>query len=72
MKKVHDQNILRRSSEPGQKVPLYNSHLHLFPGKLKSRWTGPFIIRTVFSHGAIEIEEWTKSKTILRVEEFRG
>jgi hypothetical protein len=35
MKKTHDQNILRRSFEVGQKV-LYNSCLHLFPGKLKS------------------------------------
>jgi hypothetical protein len=36
MKKVHDQSILKRSFEPGQKV-LYNSRLHLFLGKLKSR-----------------------------------
>jgi hypothetical protein len=57
MKKVHDQSILRRSFEPGQKVLLYNSRLHLFPGKLKSRWTGSFIIRTVFSRGAIKIED---------------
>jgi hypothetical protein len=57
MKKVHDQGILRRSFEPGQKVLLYNSRLHFFPGKLKSWWTGPFIIRTLFSHGAIEIED---------------
>jgi hypothetical protein len=57
MKRFHDQNILRRSFEPGQKVILYNSQLHLFPGKLKCRWTGPFIIRTVFSHGAIKIED---------------
>jgi hypothetical protein len=51
MKKVHDQSILRRSFEPGQKVLLYNSRLHLFPGKLKSWWTGPFIIWTVFLMG---------------------
>jgi hypothetical protein len=57
MKKVHDQSILRRFFEPGQKVLLYNSWLHLFPGKLKSRWTSPSIISTVFSHGAIEIED---------------
>jgi hypothetical protein len=56
MKKAHDQSNLRRSFEPGQKV-LYNSRLHLFPSKLKSRWTGPFIIRSVFPHGAIEIED---------------
>jgi hypothetical protein len=51
MKKVHDQSILRRSFEPGQKVLLYNSWLHLFPGKLKSWWMGPFIIWTVFLMG---------------------
>lgn len=62
MKKVHDHNILRRSFEPGQKV-LYNSRLHLFPGKLRSRWTGPFIVRSVFSFGAIEIEDPTTSST---------
>ena len=56
MKRVHDKNILRKSFEPGQKVLLYNSCLHLFPGKLRSRWTGPFIVRTVYPHGAIEIE----------------
>jgi hypothetical protein len=55
-KRVHDQSILRRSFEPGQKV-LYNSQLHLFPRKLKSRWTSPFIIRIMFAHGAIEIKD---------------
>jgi len=57
MKRAHDQNILRRSFEPGQKVLLYNSRLHLFPGKLRSRWTGPFIVRLVFPYGTIEIED---------------
>lgn len=56
MKKNHDQTILRKSFEPGMKVLLYNSRLHLFPGKLRSRWTGPFIVRTVYFHGAVEIE----------------
>jgi hypothetical protein len=57
IKKAHDQSILRKFFEPSQKVFLYNSRLHLFPGKLKSQWIGPFIIRTVFPHGAIEIED---------------
>ena len=56
VKRVHDKNILRKSFEPGQKVLLYNSRLHLFPGKLWSRWIGPFIVRTVYPHDAIEIE----------------
>lgn len=63
MKRAHDQNILRRSFEPGQKVLLYNSRLHLFPGKLRSRWTGPFIVRSVSSYGAIEIEDPTNGTT---------
>jgi hypothetical protein len=57
MKKAHDQSILRQSFELGQKVLLYYSHLHLFPGKLKSRWTSPFIIRFIFPHGDIEMED---------------
>ena len=55
MKKVHDQTILRKSFYPDQKVLLYNSRLHLFLGKLRSRWSGPYIVRTVYPHGAIEI-----------------
>jgi hypothetical protein len=64
MKKVHDQNILRRFFEPGQKVLLYNSRMHLFPGKLRSRWAGPFIVRSVFSYGAIEIEDPKNGSTL--------
>jgi len=55
MKKTHDQNILRRSFEPGQKVLLYNSRLHLCPGNLRSRWTGPFIDRSIFSMGPMRL-----------------
>ena len=46
---------MRKTFVQRQKVLLYNSRLHLFSEKLKSRWTGPFIVKTVFSHGAIEI-----------------
>ena len=56
MKLNHDKSILRKSFEPGMKVLLYNSRLHLFPGKLRSRWSGPFIVHTVYPHGAVEIE----------------
>ena len=55
MKVFHDKQILRKSFEPSQKVLLYNSRLHLFPRKLRSRWTRPFIVKNVFPHGAIEI-----------------
>ena len=36
---------------------MYNSRLHLFPGKLQSRWTGPFYVKTIFPYGAVEAED---------------
>ena len=43
-KKWHDHKILRRESKVGELVLLYNSKLKLFPGKLKSRWSGPYSV----------------------------
>ena len=36
---------------------LYDSRLHLFPGKLRSRWTGPYIVSRIFPYGAVEIQD---------------
>lgn len=43
----HDKNILRKTFRSSQKDLLYNSRLHLFPGKLISRWTRPFFVQEV-------------------------
>ncbi|KAL4331951.1 hypothetical protein GQ457_07G004190 [Hibiscus cannabinus] len=40
-----------------QQVLLYNSILKLFPGKLKSRWSGPFLVHKVYPYGAVEIKK---------------
>ena len=56
VKLFHDKNIVRKTFEPHQKVLLYSSRLHIFPGKLRSRWTGPFIVKIVHPYGAVEIE----------------
>ena len=56
MKKYHDQNIEKRYFVVGDLVLLLNSRLRLFPGKLKSKWTGPFLITKVFPHVAVELE----------------
>ena len=37
LKLFHDKNIVRKTLEPHQKVLLYSSRLHIFPGKLRSR-----------------------------------
>jgi len=54
-KRWHDKRIIRREFKEGDTVLLYNSRLRLFPGKLRSRWTGPYKVTKVFNHGAIEI-----------------
>ncbi|XP_076895305.1 uncharacterized protein LOC143547879 [Bidens hawaiensis] len=58
MKKVHDAKIWLKSFEIGQKVWLYNTRMKLFPSKLKSKWTGPFMIVGVGNHGQFEIEDF--------------
>ncbi|KAL4376297.1 hypothetical protein GQ457_02G025310 [Hibiscus cannabinus] len=55
-KKWHDQKFLPKEYQLGQQVLLFNSRLKLFTGKLKSRWSGPFIITHVSPHGAITIK----------------
>ena len=54
-KRYHDKNLVHREFVVGQSVLLYNSRLKLFPGKLKSKWSGPFIIKSVSPYGAVEV-----------------
>jgi hypothetical protein len=54
-KKFHDRHILRREFCPGELVLVYNSRFHLFPGKFKSRWFGPYTVKKVMSNGAVEV-----------------
>ncbi|KAL7597527.1 hypothetical protein Lser_V15G21750 [Lactuca serriola] len=51
----HDKRIKEKEFHEGQKMLLFNSRLKLFLGKLKSRWDGPFLVKMVFPHGAIEL-----------------
>ncbi|CAN6700231.1 unnamed protein product [Malus baccata var. baccata] len=62
-KAFHDSQILRKEFQPGQKVLLFSSRLKLFPGKLKSRWTGPYLVTKIFPHGAVEISNEAQSNT---------
>nr|GEX15360.1 reverse transcriptase domain-containing protein [Tanacetum cinerariifolium] len=49
-KKLHDAKIKNRIFNVGDQVLLFNSRLKIFSGKLKSRWSGPFIISEVYSY----------------------
>jgi hypothetical protein len=55
-KAFHDNMIRGKTFTVGQKVLLFHSRLKLFPGKLRSRWIGPFTITHIFPHGAIQIK----------------
>ncbi|XP_058211706.1 uncharacterized protein LOC131323883 [Rhododendron vialii] len=55
VKAYHDKRIHRKDFDVGQKVLLYNSKLHLFSGKLRSRWVGSYVIEHVYPHGAVDV-----------------
>jgi hypothetical protein len=60
-KKWHDGHILRKEFKEGELVLLFNSRLRLFPGKLRSRWSGPFEVTKVFQSKAVEIKSQTNA-----------
>ena len=40
----------------GDLVLLYNSKSRLFPGKLKPKWTGPYLVAQLFPHRSVELK----------------
>ncbi|XP_076908434.1 uncharacterized protein LOC143565322 [Bidens hawaiensis] len=70
MKEVHDVKIRKKTFEVGQRVWLYNSRAKFFPGKLKSKWIGPYVILRVENYGEVEIEN-LKDKTRQVVNGYR-
>ena len=55
-KRYHDKHLRGKQLNPGMKVLLHDTRLKLFPGKLRSRWEGPYEVIQVFPHGAVEIK----------------
>ena len=55
-KTKHDQKIMRREFKARELVLLYNSKLKLFPGKAKSRWSGPYTVVASTPFGAITLK----------------
>ena len=61
-KKWDDTKIKIKSFQKGDQVLLFNSRLILFPGKLKSRWSGPFVVSHVYPYGAVEVYNTQREK----------
>ncbi|CAM8963347.1 unnamed protein product [Rhodiola kirilowii] len=54
-KNWHDKRIMRRKFNEGERVLLYNSRLRLFPGKLCTKWSGPYIMERAYPDGHVEL-----------------
>ncbi|XP_042051479.1 uncharacterized protein LOC121796760 [Salvia splendens] len=51
-----NKNLQRKELNVGQKVLLFQSRLKLMPGKLRSKWAGPYTIVSIRANGAIELQ----------------
>ncbi|XP_074313910.1 uncharacterized protein LOC141649110 [Silene latifolia] len=58
-KRWHDKRIIPREFQVGEEVLLFNARLRLFPGKLKSRWSGPYKVTSISKFGSVELENST-------------
>ncbi|GJU93217.1 reverse transcriptase domain-containing protein [Tanacetum coccineum] len=55
-KRWHDSRFRGdKNFKVGDKVLLFNSRFKMHPGKLKSRWYEPNVVKTVYPYGTIEI-----------------
>ncbi|CAA7047516.1 unnamed protein product [Microthlaspi erraticum] len=52
---AHDKLIRLKDFKVGDSVLLFNSKLVLFPGKLRSKWSGPFKIHEVLPYGSLTL-----------------
>ncbi|CAH9114515.1 unnamed protein product [Cuscuta epithymum] len=62
-KAYHDRHI-KQGKEfcKGDQVLLFNPRMKIFKGKLKSRWSGPFVVSEVFPYGTVEIDHPEKGR----------
>lgn len=63
IKKCHDAKILKREFLMRDEVLLFNKILKFFVSKLKSKWSGIFMVVNVYSSGVIKLEEHEKRRS---------
>ncbi|XP_057745158.1 uncharacterized protein LOC130963025 [Arachis stenosperma] len=64
VKAVHDKNIKRREFQLGDLVLLYNYGMRLMPGKLRSRWDGPYRVERAEPYGVFHLSHPSSSELI--------
>ena len=53
---------MKREFNVGDKVLLYKSRFRFSPGKLLSKWEGPYLVEEVYRSGAIKITNFEGTK----------
>ncbi|XP_070042586.1 uncharacterized protein [Nicotiana tomentosiformis] len=69
IKYLHDKYIQNKEFKKGDLVLLFNSRLRMFPGKLKSKWSGPFEVVHMTPFGALDLKN--KNAKVFRVNGHR-
>ncbi|XP_057763339.1 uncharacterized protein LOC130983166 [Arachis stenosperma] len=64
VKAVHNKHIKRREFRLGDLVLLYNSRLRLMPGKLRSKWEGPYRVEKAEPYGVFHLSHPSGSNFI--------
>ena len=62
VKKWHNKRILKWEFNVGDKVLLYRSRFRFSPGKLLSKWEGPYLVEDVYRSGVIKINNFEGTK----------
>ncbi|XP_074289510.1 uncharacterized protein LOC141614663 [Silene latifolia] len=68
-KKWHDAKIVKKDTGVGNLVLLFNSKVKVFPGKLRSRWSGPFKVMDISPYDTFEL--WSEEGGTFKVNEQR-
>jgi hypothetical protein len=56
-KRWHNKRIKMKQFKPGDKILLFNSHVHLFcHGKLRSKWKGPYLVLHAMDHDTVTLQ----------------
>ncbi|XP_070046218.1 uncharacterized protein [Nicotiana tomentosiformis] len=69
MKYLYNKYIWNKEFKEGNLMLLFNSRLRMFPGKLKSKWSGPFEVVHMTPLGALDLKN--KNDKVFRVNGHR-
>ncbi|KAH7420576.1 hypothetical protein KP509_13G012900 [Ceratopteris richardii] len=70
-KERHDKNLKTYVIQEGDLVLVYDSKYYKFPGKLQTRWAGPFKVVELNSNGSMQIQDLGEEYAPVKVNALR-